>query len=127
MARTATEKRILERRKARGIVVPLLEDVLERQLDVESEVDQMFMLDLMKARARKRESGVFSPSMLGSCMRQAYFAKTGQTRKPATSPRSNAYFLDGNFRHYKWQFVLWKAHRAGLLILLGCEIRVYHP
>lgn len=127
MPRTATERRILERRRAKGVLVPILEDVLERHLEVEDEEDEQFMLNLMRARARKRESGVFSPSMLGSCMRQAYFAKTGQDRRPATSPRSNAFFLDGDFRHYKWQFALWKAHRAGLLRLLGVEVRVYHP
>lgn len=125
--RTATERRILERRRAKGVLVPILEEVLERQLSVDDEEDQWFMLELMKARARQREKGVFSPSMLSSCVRQAYFAKVGQEKKPAKSPRSNAFFLDGDFRHYKWQFALWKAHRAGLLELLGCEIRVYHP
>lgn len=127
MPRTATERRILERRRASGVVVPILEEVLENQLDVEDDEDMEFMLQLMKARARAREKGIFSPSMLSSCVRQAYFAKTGQEKRSAKSPRSNAFFLDGNFRHYKWQFALWKAHRAGLLELLGCEIRVFHP
>jgi hypothetical protein len=127
VARTATEKRILERRRARGILVPILEETLEEQLDVEDEADREFMMNLMIARGRKREKGVFSPSMLSSCVRQAYFAKTGQEKRRAKSPRTNGYFLDGDFRHYKWQFALWKAHRAGLLILHGCEIRVFHP
>src|SRR5688500_4611747 len=85
------------------------------------------MLNLMTARARQREKGVFSPSMLSSCMRQSYFVKTGVEKRKAKSPRTNAFFLDGDFRHYKWQFALWKAHRKGLLELLGCEIRVFHP
>ncbi len=85
------------------------------------------MMNLMIARAREREKGVFSPSMLSSCTRQAYFAVIGQEKRRAKSPRTNGYFLDGDFRHYKWQFALWKAHRAGLLILHGCEIRVFHP
>jgi hypothetical protein len=127
MARTATERRILERRKAKGILVPILEEVLEKQLDVEDEADREFMLNLMVARGREREKGVFSPSMLSSCTRQAYFAVSRQEKRPAKSPRTNGYFLDGDFRHYKWQFALWKAHRAGLLILHGCEIRVFHP
>jgi hypothetical protein len=127
MPRTATEKRIIEARKAKGVLVPILQETLEREVRVEDEQDQWFMLELMKARAQPREKGVFSPSMLGSCMRQAYFAKTGMTKHPATSSRSNYYFLDGDFRHYKWQFVLWKAHRAGLLTLLGVEVRIHHP
>jgi hypothetical protein len=127
MARTATEARIVEKRKAKGIVVPILEQILERPLEIEDDEDIAFMLKLMQERARPREKGVFSPSMLSSCMRKSYFAKTGQEKKWAKSPRTNAYFIDGNFRHLKWQFALWKAHRAGLLVLLGVEVRVFHP
>lgn len=127
MSRTRTETAILEERERKGVLVPILEQVLESQVDLEDDDDQWFMIELMKARAREREGGVFSPSMLGSCVRQAYFAKTGKQKFPATSPRTNFYFLDGNFRHYKWQFVTWKAHKMGLLELLGCEIRVFHP
>ena len=115
MARTATEKRIIERRRAKGILVPLLEEVLERQLGIDDEQDENFLIELMKARSAKREKGVFSPSMLSACTRQAFFVKTGQEKRHAKSPRTNAFFLDGDFRHYKWQFALWKAHRAGLL------------
>jgi hypothetical protein len=127
MARTATESRIMERRKARGILVPILEQVLERPLDVDGDEDMAFMLHLMQARAVPREKGVFSPSMLSRCMRESYFSKTGQEKRWAKSPRTNAFFLDGNFRHLKWQFALFKAHQAGLLKLLGVEIRVHHP
>jgi hypothetical protein len=127
LPRTATEKRIIEARKAKGVLVPILQETLEQEVRVEDEQDQWFMLELMKARAQPRENGVFSPSMLGSCMRQAYFAKTAMPKYPATSARSHYYFLDGDFRHYKWQFVLWKAHRLKLLTLLGVEVRVRHP
>ena len=122
---TTTEKRIAQRRKARGILVPILEDLLERMCEVEDEDDIGFMVDLMRARMEPRAKGVFSPSMLSSCMRQAYFVKVGQEKRPALSPSSNGFFLDGDFRHYKWQFALWKAHRAGLLTLLGVEVRVH--
>ena len=122
---TTTEKRIAQRRKARGILVPILEDVLERMVEIEDEDDIAFMNDLMRARMRKRKKGVFSPSMLGSCMRQAYFVKIRQKKQPALSPQTNGYFLDGDFRHYKWQFALWKAQRKGLLELVGVEVRVF--
>lgn len=127
MSPTATERRIIQRRKAKGILTPILEEVLDSQLDLEDDKDQWFMIELMKARARQREKGVFSPSMLSSCERQAYFVKTGVEKQPPANPRAHAYFLDGDFRHYKWQFATWKAHRAGLLKLLGCEIRIFHP
>jgi hypothetical protein len=125
--RTLVERKIIEARRRKGVLVPILEEILENMVEVEDELDEKFMLDLMRARRAPREKGVFSPSMLGSCMRKAYFAKTGKQKFPATSPTTNYYFLDGDFRHYKWQFALWKAHRAGLLELLGVEVRVFHP
>jgi hypothetical protein len=127
VARTALEKRIVEERRAKGVLVPLLEMLLEQYQCVEDEEDQWFMIELMKARAKEREKGVFSPSMLSSCLRQSYFAKTQVEKRLPAMPRTNGYFVDGDFRHYKWQFLLWKLHRAGKLILLGCEVRVYHP
>lgn len=122
---TATERRITQRRRARGILVPILEDLLENMVEVEDDDDIEFMERLMRARMKERDKGVFSPSMLSSCMRQAYFVKTGREKRPALSPQTNGYFLDGDFRHYKWQFALWKAHRAGKLELLEVELRVY--
>lgn len=123
---TTTEKRISQRRKARGVLVPILEDLFERMVEIEDEDDIGFMVDLMRNRMEPRAKGVFSPSMLSSCMRQAYFVKTGQEKQPALSPQSNGYFIDGDFRHYKWQFALWKAHRVKLLTLLGVEVRVHN-
>lgn len=122
---TSVEKRIIQSRRAEGVLVPLLEELLERQVEPEDEEDFEFIDKLVRARAVPREKGVFSPSMLGSCVRQAYFAKTGFERREVASPRTNAFFLDGNFRHFKWQFALWKLHRAGYIELLGVEIRVY--
>lgn len=116
----------MEERKAKGVVVPLLEELLERGVSVDDDEDRAFMLYLMNARARQREKGVFSPSMLSSCLRQSYYAKTGKERFPVATPRSNAIFIDGDFRHYKWQFCLWKLHRAEKLHLIGCEVRVFH-
>jgi hypothetical protein len=122
---TTTERRIAQRRRAQGVLVPILEDLLEQMVEIEDEDDIAFMNDLMRARMREREKGVFSPSMLSSCMRQAYFVKTGEEKQPPLSPQTNAYFLDGDFRHYKWQFALWKAHRAGKVYLVAVEERVY--
>ncbi len=127
MAKTSTERRISQRRRARGILVPLLEEILDNPQGIEDEKDAEFMVALMAARSREREKDVFSPSMLGSCVRQSYFARTGVERHRPKTPRSNGYFIDGDFRHYKWQFLLWKLHRAGLIRLLGVEVRVYHP
>jgi hypothetical protein len=59
--------------------------------------------------------------MLGSCMRQAYFAKRGVEKHLAQNPQTNGYFLKGNFVHFQWQFAMWKAHRAGMLELVTVE------
>jgi hypothetical protein len=118
---TPTEKRILQRRNAakRGdILVSILEELLENECNPEDEEDFAFIDMLLHVRATPRTKGVFSPSMLGSCLRQAYFAKRGEPKLVAKNPQTNGYFLKGNFTHFQWQFACWKAHRAGLLELV---------
>lgn len=116
-----TEKRILQRRRAAetgAVLVPLLEELLENEVIPEDEEDFQFLDMLVRVRAMPREKGVYSPSMLGSCMRQAYFAKRGEPKLQTHSTNANGYFLHGNFIHFKWQFALWKAQRKGLLELV---------
>lgn len=118
---TATERRILQERRAEEtgwLLVPILEALLDVPCEPEDEKDFRFMDMLVRARAIPRAKGVFSPSMLGSCMRQAYFAKRGTEKLQVGNPRAHGYFLNGNFVHFKWQFALWKAHRAGMLEIL---------
>lgn len=125
---TSTERLILARRRAElsgDILVPILETLLERECIPEDEEDFQFMDALVRERATPRRKGVFSPSMLGSCTRQAYFAKRRVEKHEIANSTTNGYFLTGNFTHFKWQFALHKAHRAGLLELIGCEIRVF--
>jgi hypothetical protein len=117
---TATEKRLAERKRAvasGALLVPILEELLENEVIPEDQEDYDFLDMLVRARSLPRQKGVFSPSQLGSCVRQAYFAKRGTEKHLMQSPRANGYFLHGNFIHFKWQFALWKAHRAKLLDL----------
>jgi len=117
---TSTERRILQRRQAQesgALLVPILEELLERECIPEDEDDFRFIDMLLRVRAMPRSKGVFSPSMLGSCVRQAWFSKRGEKKHLAHSPQTNGYFLTGNFVHFKWQFAMWKAHRKGLLEL----------
>lgn len=130
MARTATERRIIQKRsaaKSGAVLVPILEELLEDQCEPEDEEDFGFMDMLMRVRATPREKGIFSPSMLGSCIRQAYFAKRGTEKHLARNPQTNGYFLTGNFTHFKWQFAMFKAHRKGLLKLLTVKSEVGMP
>lgn len=122
---TPTEKRIIQKRRAKksgAILVPILEAVLENECIPETPQDFQFMDMLVRARALPRREGVFSPSMLGSCVRQAYFAKRGIEKHRAFSPQTNGYFLHGNFIHLKWQFALWRAHTLGMLELVSVPI-----
>lgn len=122
---TPTEKRIIQKRRAKksgAILVPILEAVLENECIPETPQDFQFMDMLVRARALPRREGVFSPSMLGSCVRQAYFAKRGVEKHRAFSPQTNGYFLHGNFVHLKWQFALWRAHTLGMLELVTVPI-----
>lgn len=122
---TPTERRITQERRARAsgaVLVPLLEELLEVECIPEDEEDFRFLEMLVRARALPRRKGVFSPSMLGSCIRQAYFAKRGTEKHMAASPQTFGYFLHGNFIHFKWQFACWKAHRAELLELVTVPI-----
>lgn len=121
---TSTEKALIRQRRAkeRGILVPILEELLEYECIPEDAEDFRFMEMLVKARALPRRKGVFSPSMLGSCMRQAYFAKRNVEKHRAPNTRANGYFLKGNFIHFQWQFAMWKAHRAGKLELVSVPI-----
>jgi hypothetical protein len=117
---TSTEKRIVQARRTKKTgakLVPVLELLLEETVDVEDEADFKFIEMLLRARAYPRQPEVFSPSMLGSCIRQAYLSKRGEEKLPARNPQTHSYFLNGNFVHFKWQFAVWKAHRAGLLTL----------
>lgn len=119
---TSTERRIIEERRAQrsgAILVPILEELLENEVIPEDEWDFKFMEMLVRARAIPRSKGVFSPSMLGSCIRQAYFAKRGEEKHLAHSPQTNGYFLKGNFVHLQWQFALWKAQCRELLKLVN--------
>lgn len=130
---TPTERRLLQSRRAAktgAILVPLLEEMLEHEVIPETPDDFRFMDMLVRARAIPREKGVFSPSMLGSCIRQAYFSKRGEEKHTVVNPQMNGYFLKGNFVHLQWQFALWRAHTLGLLELvtvpIGREIAILH-
>jgi hypothetical protein len=63
-----------------------------------------------KRRIRQKE--VFSPSALGSCLRHVYLRRHHVEldipfRRPF-KPDANFYFLNGNFLHVKWQYVMHK-------------------
>jgi hypothetical protein len=90
-------------------------------VEIDDDLDCEYLERLIRTRARPRTKNVFSPSGLSQCVRKVYFNKTNQKKFPVDRIQSSGYFLDGNFRHFKWQFVMWKMHRAGIIKLIGNE------
>lgn len=126
MPASKAERAILQRRRAAAsgaVLVPLLEKILEHEVFFDDQEDVRFLEMLVQARRLPRRKGVFSPSMLGSCLRQAFFARRNEPKLDTPDSQANAYFLTGNFTHLKLQFAMWKAHRAGLLELMAVPIK----
>jgi PD-(D/E)XK nuclease superfamily len=97
----------------------------------EDEVDAAFLLGLIAKRGQAREHHVYAPSLLAGCVRRLFFERTGKDRgsaKSITQQSSNAFFYDGNWRHWKWQFALFKLHRNPDIEfhLHGVEVRVHN-
>lgn len=119
MPLTITEREIIRRRKPSGILVPLLEDLFKKPLEPEDEDDEKFILDLLRKRKlQDHERGHYSPSLLSECKRRVYFIRTGAERHTIPNIRAHGFFAEGNFKHLKWQFALWKLHRAGVIELV---------
>lgn len=131
--RTPTEKLLRHKTTRKGVLIPLLEDLFLKPVEIEDEEDVAFVTETLIAelqRGRKRGT-VFSPSQLSECLRYVYLlkhhreleiAKVGQVRI-----EPNFYFFNGNFLHLKWQFALWKLHRASernVFTLHGVEVPI---
>src|SRR5262245_5051532 len=133
---TKTEILIRHQRKRKGILVPLLEDLFQRPIEIETEDDLEFLnhlLRMMMTRQYDRTSTpVFSPSQLSECLRYVYLLKhhknLGVTKQGLVRIEPNFYFYNGNFLHLKWQFALYKLHKhiddPDKFALLGCEIPI---
>lgn len=100
------------------ILVPLVEDFYQNPVEVEDDEDIKFVEKVLKVRSLPRRKGIYSPSMLSECVRRVYFIKTEKPQRRARRVESHGYFADGNWRHLKWQFTLWKMHRAGIIQLI---------
>lgn len=118
---TRVETVIRRKRKTeRGILVPMIEDFMERPVEIEGPEDVNFLTNLVmkisrREYARKNDLSVFSPSMLGSCLRHVYLKRHGERlgiiRQVPVLAEPNYYFLTGNFLHLKWQFALYKMEK----------------
>lgn len=132
---TKTEKLIRHQRRRGGVLVPLLEDLFMKPVEVEDEEDVNFINDLLMRqlnRSQDREHRpLYSPSQLASCLRYVYLLKHhkefGLVRAKIGRPEPHYYFFTGNFLHLKWQFALHKLDRAlpdSVFKLIGVEIPI---
>ena len=129
------QNRLSHRAKRKGVLVPLLEDLFQNPVEIESEQDVEFLTRLLRTmveRQKRRGSApLYSPSQLASCLRYVYLLKHhrehGISRQKPTRVQPNFFFFNGNFLHLKWQFALWKLDQAvsdEKFKLLGCEIPI---
>lgn len=132
---TATEKLLSHRNKRSGLLVPLLEDLLTRPVEIDNLYDAAWLHTLMRKQHEREQDRmldkVFSPSSLASCMRQVHLAKNydklGVKRQIPMKMEPNFYFLTGNWLHLKWQFALYKLDQKlpdEDFKLVGTEYRV---
>jgi len=120
--KTATDDLIRQLKRSSAssdLLIPHIEQFARRPIEINDKKDREYLQLLIKARSRLRRPGLYSPSMLSNCLRQVYLVKTQEVaRRPVDRIEASSYFLNGNFMHFKWQYVLWKMHRRGMLKLV---------
>jgi hypothetical protein len=107
---------MVHRKKRKGDLVPLLEDLFQHPVEISSQEDIYWLagvLATMVARNTAREEApLFSPSQLSECLRYVYLLKNYKeldiSKLSLTRIEPNFYFFNGNFLHLKWQFALHK-------------------
>jgi hypothetical protein len=134
--KTAVENLLSQRATRKGVLVPLLEDLFQRPVEVETDEDVEFLHDLLKKMVvRQNARGtkpVFSPSQLASCLRYVYLLKHhkdhGIEKSKSVRVEPHFYFFNGNFLHLKWQFALYKLEQAiddpSVFKLIGVEVPI---
>jgi len=132
---TKTERLLRYKRRHGGILVPKIEEFMLRPVGIDCDEDVEFLTALMGKmvmRENQREvTPMFSPSALGECLRRVYLTKhhgaleIRKARPMKVEP--HFYFLNGNFLHMKWQFVLWKMFQAGVRGIEPLELDTVEP
>jgi hypothetical protein len=132
---TTIEKQLSHRNRRSGVLVPLLEDLLTKPLEIENNLDAAFIYDLtLKQIEREKRRSLkesYSPSSLATCLRQVhlvrYWEELGIIFRRPIKIEPNFYFLTGDWLHMKWQFALYKLNQRlpnSRFQLYGVEIPV---
>jgi len=118
------------------VLVPLLEDLFQRPVEIETDEDVAWISALLQSMVergkRRKETPMFSPSQMSECLRYVYLLKHGKTlgipKAGLVRVEPNFYFFNGNFLHLKWQFALYKLDKyvndPGIFKLHGCEVPI---
>lgn len=114
-----TQRLIRHKRNRKGVLVPLLEDLFQRQVEIDDEADLDFLTNTLRTMMERQKARVgrpvFSPSQLSECLRYVYLLKHHKSldivKAGAVRVEPNFYFFNGNFLHLKWQFALHKLDR----------------
>lgn len=128
-------KLIKHKQSRKGILVPLLEDLFQKPVEIESEQDVEWITALLRTmverQQRRTSAPVFSPSQLSECLRYVYLLKHHKaleiTRAGNVRVEPNFYFFNGNFLHIKWQFALYKLDQKlpdEVFKLIGVEVPI---
>lgn|SRR5215831_3593890 len=133
---TNLEKRIRHEQRSKGLLVPLLEQLFTRPIEIESEEDIEFVSNLLRMQMIRQQDRVdwpvFSPSQMAECLRYVYLLKNHKAleipRLASVRIEPNYYFFNGNWLHLKWQFALYKLHRrigdSSIFHLIACEVPI---
>ena len=133
---TKLEKQIRHTRTRKGVLVPLLEDLFTRPVEIETDEDVEWLTTLLQL-VQMRQGGraanpLYSPSQLASCLRYVYLLKHHEEHEishiPSRSVSAHYYFFTGNFLHLKWQYALYKLSQKindpKVFRLVACEIPI---
>jgi hypothetical protein len=135
MPASQIQKLIRHKQTRKGVLVPLLEDLLQHSVEIESDEDVEWITALLKRMVERQDARtnrpVFSPSQLSECLRYVYLLKHhkehGITKSRQVRIEPNFYFFNGNFLHLKWQFALYKLDKAlpdEVFKLIGVEVPI---
>ena len=114
----ATKSQVLIRHKRRrtGVLVPLLEDLFQKPVEIDSKEDVEWITSVLERMVERQHNRnfkpVFSPSQLSECLRYVYLLKHWREldikKQGVVRLEPNYYFFNGNWLHLKWQFALYK-------------------
>jgi hypothetical protein len=113
---TPIERSITQRRRADGLLRPLLEEMFRDEVRIENDDDLNFIRyaaakSVGREQDRERNS-VFSPSGLASCLRRVYLGRHWKSldleRIVLPNVQTQGTFSQGDWVHLQWHFYLFK-------------------